>query len=230
MTAPPSLSDILAEIQSSHRLKPSKEDCDKTSAVADPATSSSAPIMALYFSSAWCDDSQVSHDPVTNVFQRQHENKDDKIQHLVDLVYISSDTSSEELEGNLEVGWKYIPFDKEELRSNVKRHFGICAKKEMEALGITADQRNGGIPTLILIDVQHQSILQEDAIPHVMGETKLDDPLSHWASLLSENEDATEGRATELGDDNPEVARNNKATAGDALEDQKEAKKQKLEQ
>jgi nucleoredoxin len=143
------------------------------------------PILALYFSSAWCDDSQASHEHVANAFQAQYQHRDSSSQPLWDLVYVSSDTSAEEMASNLKPGWHYIPFDDEELRSNVKRYFGICAKREMEILGIAAEQRKGGIPSLILIDLLSQRVLHEDAIPDVMGDTKLEDPLSHWTSLLA---------------------------------------------
>jgi nucleoredoxin len=232
MTAPPSLSDLLSEIKSTIRLKSSDDDKTPTKKT-DDATAASSPILALYFSSAWCDDSQESHEPVTNVFQSQHQHSDPQQlqqQQLFDLVYVSSDTSAEELEGNLEKGWHYIPFDEEELRSNLKRHFGICAKKEMDALGISTEQRKGGIPTLILMDVQKEKVLLDDAIPHVMGDTKLDDPLVYWMSLLSG--DRGDGTAATSAEDNTKdpVKGTQKAAADEPPPDEKEAKKQKVEE
>ncbi len=143
-----------------------------------------ASILALYFSSAWCDDSQASHEHVTEVFKTQQLQEDGSPDVLIDLIYVSSDTSAEELQGNLEDGWKFIPFEQEELRSNIKRHFGICAKKEMEALGITLEERKGGIPTLILIESKSCKVLTTDAISQVIGESRLENPLSFWKSLL----------------------------------------------
>jgi nucleoredoxin len=190
------LKDVLSEIQKSIvRWNPDPLHSEQLEE--EKTKNNMSPILALYFSSAWCDDSQASHQHVANVFQAQYHQQDYRRQQspslssssssssLLDLVYVSSDTSSEELTGNLEAGWHYIPFDEEDLRSTVKRYFGICAKKEMETLEIVAEHRKGGIPTLILIDLPSQRVLHEDAIPHIMGDTKLEDPLSHWASLLT---------------------------------------------
>ena len=88
------------------------------------------------------------------------------------------------MRGELEDGWDSIPFENEEERSNLKRCFGICAKKEMENLGMTSEQRKGGIPTLVVFDKTTSVVLSKDAIPDLMGDTKIDDPLAHWKSLL----------------------------------------------
>ncbi|KAL3929142.1 MAG: hypothetical protein SGARI_004836, partial [Bacillariaceae sp.] len=190
-----------------------------------------APILALYFTSAWCDDSQVSHEPVLEVTKKQQnlvaaeksdDDKDYCHQHDVDLVYVSSDTSTQELEGNLEDGWNFLPFEQEELRSNIKRHFGICAKKEMETLGITSDDRKGGIPTLILIDTKTGKVLHSDAIPHVMGDTKVECPLTHWKSLVEAAESSTD---TNNGSKTGRADENDKST-----HEENDAKKQKVEE
>lgn len=104
---------------------------------------------------------------------------------LFELVYVSSDRSAAQLEGNVDEGWCVIPFDNEEGRSDLKVYFGVCARAEMDDLAITADQRNGGIPTLILIEKATNNVISTDAIPNIMGETKVVDPVSHWKSLLS---------------------------------------------
>lgn len=141
----------------------------------------SPPILALYFASSWCPDCQASAPHVSAAFRSQGP---DPAQRLFDLVYVSSDATAAELAGNVEGGWQAVPFDDEQVRSDVKRHFGVCARKEMEALGITVEQRRGGIPTLILLANSTSTVLSRDAIPDIMGEAKLDDPLSSWRALL----------------------------------------------
>lgn len=217
MTEPPSLADLLTEIRTAVRLKRRQTDDDDQSVVVVPPSSS--PILALYFSSAWCDDSQASHGPVADAFRLTQEQQQ---RPSVELVYVSSDTSDDEMMGNLEPGWSYIPFDREGLRSDVKRRFGICAKKEMEALGITAERRRGGIPTLVLVDVVGPTVLLDDAIPNVMGDAKLDDPLSHWTSLLSG--DVAAAAAVTAGTTAAEEEEGEELSP----EDEKDAKKRKV--
>jgi nucleoredoxin len=89
---------------------------------------------------------------------------------------------------NLETGWIYVPFENVQQRNDLKRHFGICAKKEMEDVGISEDHRKNGIPTLIIIDKQRDVVLTAQGIDDIMGSettTKVDDPLSKWRHLLS---------------------------------------------
>ena len=173
---------------------------------------SKVPLLVLYFAASWCDDCQHSHDQVRDVFQSQFINNDNKTtttngdqdqqQQLFDLVYVSSDTSEEELQSNLEDGWIHVPFDNVEQRSNIKRHFGVCAKKEMEDLGITPENRNDGIPTLVVIDKQRDTVLTTKGMDDILVDGNDDngndndngtdaktkkDPLAKWRQLLSES-------------------------------------------
>jgi len=104
---------------------------------------------------------------------------------LFDLVYVSSDKDSDQMKGEMEDGWDAIEFEREDARSSLKKCFGVCAMKEMEALGISREQRKGGIPTLVLIDKNTSGVLSSDAMPDIMGEKKFDDPLAYWRSLLA---------------------------------------------
>ena len=88
------------------------------------------------------------------------------------------------MEGEMEDGWNSISFTKIKERSDLKIYFGICAGKEMENLGITNEQRKGGIPTLVLIQKENLKVLSSDAIPDIMGDEKMDNPLTYWKSLL----------------------------------------------
>jgi nucleoredoxin len=138
------------------------------------------PILALYFSSAWCPDCQESAPFVSKVFKSQKE--DSK---LFDLIYVSSDKDPKQMEANVDDGWGAVPFKNEDERANIKRHFGACASKEVEPLGMKPEDRKSGIPTLILLDKKTGKTLLPDAVPDIMGETKVEDPLEKWKSLLS---------------------------------------------
>lgn len=136
----------------------------------------------MYFASSWCPDCVASKPYVSSIFKKQLEQQKDR--KLFDLVYVSSDNDSNEMEGEMEDGWNSISFTKIKERSDLKIYFGICAGKEMENLGITNEQRKGGIPTLVLIQKENLKVLSSDAIPDIMGDEKMDDPLTHWKSLL----------------------------------------------
>jgi thiol-disulfide isomerase/thioredoxin len=142
--------------------------------------STDCPILALYFSSEWCSDCQESAPVVSKVFKSQKE--DSK---LFDLIYVSSDKDAKQMEENVDEGWGAIPFENEDERSNIKRHYGACASKEVEPLGMKPEDRKSGIPTLILLDKKTGNTLLADAVPDIMGETKVDDPLEKWKSMLS---------------------------------------------
>ena len=103
------------------------------------------------------------------------------------MVYISSDDDPDQMEGGLEDGWNAVAFEKVEERSNLKKTFGVCAHKEMGELGITREQRQGGIPTLILLEKQTCRVLSTDAVPDIMGDKRVDDPLGLWKSFLSKD-------------------------------------------
>jgi nucleoredoxin len=141
--------------------------------------SADTPILALYFASAWCSDCQESAPHVTKIFDSQKD--DDKI---FDLIYVSSDKDAKEMQGNVNKEWGSVPFENEEERSNLKRHFGACASKEVEGLGIKPEDKKSGIPTLLLLEKKTGKMLTQDAISDIMGDKKLEDPLATWKSLL----------------------------------------------
>jgi thiol-disulfide isomerase/thioredoxin len=145
----------------------------------DSLQSKDSPIMALYFASAWCPDVQAVAPFVKAVVSSQ--TQDDKV---VDLIYVSSDKDAAEMAGNVDDKWQTIPFENEEERSNLKRHFGACAQKELEGLNISSEDRKHGIPTLILVNKEDGKVLTTDAVDDISGDNKLDEPLKKWKSLL----------------------------------------------
>lgn len=134
---------------------------------------------ALYFAASWCPDCVASKPYVSAVFKSQVDGEK-----VFDLVYVSSDNDSDQMKGEMEPGWDAIEFEKVEDRSNLKKHFGVCAFKEMGGLGITSEQRKGGIPTMVLLEKATCEVLSGDAIPDIMGDKKVDNPLDLWKSLL----------------------------------------------
>ena len=136
----------------------------------------------LYFAACWCPDCVASKPFVSAAFNSQKDGEK-----LFDLVYISSDNDSAQMKGEIEGGWDAVAFEKMGERSKLKKHFGVCAQKEMEELDISGEQRKGGIPTLILLEKKSCQVLRADAIPDLMGDKKIDNPLDLWKSLLSEN-------------------------------------------
>ena len=135
--------------------------------------------IALYFAASWCPDCVASKPYVSSVFKSQADGEK-----VFDLVLVSSDNNAEQMKGELEPGWDAIEFEKVEDRSNLKKHFGVCAFKEMGGLGITSEQRKGGIPTMVLLEKTTCKVLSGDAIPDIMGSKKVDNPLEFWKSLL----------------------------------------------
>jgi nucleoredoxin len=141
--------------------------------------STNIPILALYFAAAWCPDCQNSAPFVSEVFKSQ--NEDSK---LFDLIYVSSDQDAEQMTQNLDDGWGAIPFENEEERANIKRYYGACAAKELESLGMKPEDRKSGIPTLILVEKKSGNTLLADVVPDIMGDSKVEDPLGKWKSML----------------------------------------------
>ncbi|CAB9508664.1 nucleoredoxin-like [Seminavis robusta] len=141
---------------------------------------SPAPILALYFASAWCPDCTGVTPVVDEVFSKKQ--PADK---LFDLVYVSSDNSEEQLKGNLpSEGWGFVPFDNVEERSNLKRHFGSCAAKEVSVLEMKPEDRKSGIPTLILLEAKTGKVLTRDGVDDIMGVGGTDTAINKWKGLL----------------------------------------------
>ena len=91
---------------------------------------------------------------------------------------------------------------------------------------------------MILIDKETQTVLSRDAIPDVMGDddTKVEEcPLTHWKTLLDEfkstnNKDSTS--AESAADDDDDKSKPTSNDDGPKAEDdnEREAKKQKVEE
>jgi thiol-disulfide isomerase/thioredoxin len=143
---------------------------------------SPAPILGLYFASSWCPDCTAVTPKLHEVFCSSANDENNKV---FDLIYVSSDYADEQLMGNLpSAGWGFVPFDNVEERSNLKRHFGACAAKEVADLGITPEDRKSGIPTLILLEKQTGKVLTRDAVDDIVGDDGSEAVLQKWKEML----------------------------------------------
>jgi len=159
---------------------------------------SNANLVALYFAAAWCPMST----PVTQVLEAAFSGKADLLldpknegggeggeaassggrgdaRRPLAIVYVSSDKSDEEMREYSRRGWIDVPFDSPD-RNGLKRHFRVCAKRELEELGF---DRKMEIPTLIIIDSMTQGVLTTSGVDDLKeyGEKALD----HWKGLQS---------------------------------------------
>lgn len=111
-------------------------------------------LVAIYFAASWCPMST----PVTNMLDEKlrdvilpppKEGSPTKLlqRHGLSLVYVSSDTSAEQMESYLRTNWITVPFDSPD-RNNLKRRFRTCAKRELKPLDM---EREYEIPTLVVV-------------------------------------------------------------------------------
>lgn len=118
-----------------------------------------APVMALLFAAGWCPDC-VDFLPFVKSFIEYQTKKGEN---LVRFVYVSSDKTEAEMDEFKPQDMAHVPFANYAERDNMKRHYGACAAKEREALGMTPEQRKYGIPTVILLDSRTGDTLYQDA-------------------------------------------------------------------
>jgi len=119
-------------------------------------------LVGLYFAASWCPDCTGVTPVVDEVFRSAVNDG------LMDLVYVASDTTEEQMKGYVPSGWSAVPFEAEEERSKLKRHFGCCASKEVGPLGMKPEDRKFGIPTLILLDASSGKVVSTDGVNDVM--------------------------------------------------------------
>lgn len=162
-------------------------------------------IVGLYFAAGWCPDCSTAVTPavgqVAAAAAREAREGGDEDVAKAKIVWVGSDRSEKEIvESKPNDSVDHVPYGSAEERAALKRHFGTCASKEREELGMSVDQRKHGLPTLILIDAKTQSILTEDGVDTLlvtddggneMGEKKTPTArssvavLKAWKALLS---------------------------------------------
>jgi hypothetical protein len=83
----------------------------------------------------------------------------------------------EDFEHYLGTNWMVVPWDSSE-RSELKRHFRVCAKPEVESLGI---DRTMEIPTLLILDSRTQTVVTTSGVQDLKEYG--DHALGHWLDL-----------------------------------------------
>lgn len=136
---------------------------------------SGAPLLGLFFAASWCPDC-TAVTPSIDAFA--FDNKKN-----IQVVYISSDTSEAEMKEYVPSSFFVVPFDCEEERANLKRHFAVCAAKERGPLGMTSEERKFGIPTLIILEKATGIVVTSDGVGDIMGSNG-DSIVGKWKSVL----------------------------------------------
>ena len=160
-------------------------------------------IVLIYFAASWCPMST----PITEALDDAFSGKRNTLLYPdevgtydaategrkpLSLVYVSSDRSEEEMEDYIRGGWQSIPFDSTE-RTELKKHFRVCAKRELEELGF---ERRFEIPTLMILDGHTHGIISTNGVEDIREYS--DKALTHWLgmqSLIRGLEDKYEGEA-----------------------------------
>ena len=160
-------------------------------------------IVLLYFAGSWCPMSTPITEALDDAFSGKrntllYPDEADSYDAAAEgrkplsLVYVSSDRSEEEMKDYIRGGWQSIPFDSTE-RTELKKHFRVCAKREMEELKL---ERKFEIPTLMILDGHTHGIISTNGVEDIREYG--DKALTHWLgmqSLIRGLEDKYEGEA-----------------------------------
>lgn len=136
------------------------------------------PLLGLYFAASWCPDCTGVTPVVQEVLEKNTAD--------MNVVYVASDSTEEQMKSYIPASFAAVPFGNAEERSNLKRHFGACASKEVAPLGMTREDRKHGIPTLILLDSDSGRIVTTSGVDDIMGSNR-DAAVDGWKNLLKES-------------------------------------------
>jgi hypothetical protein len=142
-----------------------------------------ANLVALYFAASWCPMST----PITEMLEEYYSSvpnllysSGESIQKKeLAIVHVSSDISQSAMESYLRPGWIAVPFDSEE-RTALKKHFSVCAKRELQELGI---ERKFEIPSLIILDAETHGIITTSGVQDLKEDGAK--ALDRWIHLQS---------------------------------------------
>lgn len=149
------------------------------------ASSSTAYMIGLYFSAGWCPDCITATPLVEKVIMTSKSDEHNK--KWIDVVYISSDQTEDNMKKFKPKTFLEIPYSHNEERIKLKKFFGTCAMKELNDCQMTIKDRKRGIPTLILINPITGRIYTENGIDiiekyHHSTTSMIQD---EWKSLIS---------------------------------------------
>jgi len=145
----------------------------------------SSRILGLYFASSWCPDCTPITPKLKSIYDSQNFLNDISEKKLLEIVYVSSDSSSKQMKDCYESShgkWVCIPFDRSQEIIKLKQKYGVCAAKEAAALFSQPGERKFGIPTLILVNCENGEILTTDGVDDVL--TSTENALPRWEGLL----------------------------------------------
>jgi len=142
-------------------------------------------LVALYYAASWCPMSTPVTKELESTFSQKagallvpgDEASGEDVHRPLAIVYVSSDTSDDEMQQYSRKGWINVPFDSPD-RNGLKRHFRVCAKRELQELGF---DRKMEIPSIIIIDSVTQGVLTTSGVSDLKeyGDKAID----HWMGL-----------------------------------------------
>jgi hypothetical protein len=137
-------------------------------------------LVGLYFAASWCPMST----PVTNLLDELFRDilvkpTGDSLTGGLSIVYVSSDQTQEQFDHYIKPNWMSVPFENVQERSDLKRHFTTCAKREMEELGMQTRDRE--IPSLIILAADTRQVLTYSGVQDIKerGVAAID----HWLEM-----------------------------------------------
>ena len=150
-------------------------------------------IVALYFAASWCPMStpitrlldELYRDILVGVRNNNNNNAataDEEQKTDFAVLYVSSDKDEASFSTYIQPGWQVVPFAGDE-RTRLKQQFRVCAKREMEELGLNT--RDGELPTVLILDGGSRQVLTRNGIKDMKELGK--DALNHWKELQSQS-------------------------------------------
>lgn len=142
-------------------------------------------IVLLFFGASWC----PMTTPITKLLDEKFEEillppettgskLTSRQRRPISLVYVSSDESEEQMKKYARENWITVPFHSEE-RANLKKHFKVCAKREIEVLNM---DRMYEIPTIIIVSGESHNVVTTHGVDDL--KEKGSEALIHWIKLL----------------------------------------------
>ena len=139
-------------------------------------------LVGLYFAAAWCPVStpvtELIDEHLGNILLPPPSGEEPPVERApMSIVYVSSDRTEEDFQTYPRRKWISVPFQGEE-RTSIKKHFSVCAKPEVELLGI---DRKFEIPTLIVVDGVTHGVITTNGAEDLLEYQ--DKALAHWEDL-----------------------------------------------
>lgn len=141
-----------------------------------------ADLVGLYFAAQWCPMSTPvtqklgQHFPDTILLPPPTQNANPS-HHTFAIVYVSSDTTQGEMNQYVKPNWIAIPMEEDE-RMALKKHFSVCAKRELQELDM---ERKFEIPSLFILDGATHGLITTNGAQDVLHRGAM--VLEYWKEL-----------------------------------------------